>query len=391
MSFSLVLASLIIINGFSHAFLINEGDANEIMSEVALLREEIAKLTTQVKSSCGCATSPGSRCPDGWTMFSGSCYYFGVVPKSWQDSEVACERLGGHLATVHSTEEEQFILDYVKRERKALVDMSHGYTWIGGHDFLQESNWMWITDEVFNFTNWRAGNPNNGGAALNEDCLDVSGDGWNDNKCSNRLNYVCERNPLKMSFRIILTLLFTFDGFSGGFLINPGDGNEILAEVSQLREMLTLLTAQVKSSCGCATSPGSRCPDGWTMFSGSCYYFGVVPKSWQDSEVACERLGGHLATVHSTEEEQFILDYAKREKKALVDMSHGYTWIGGHDFLQESNWMWITDEVFNFTNWRAGNPSNGNGNEDCLDLSFDGWNDNTCSNILNYICERNMF
>jgi CD209 antigen len=127
-------------------------------------------------------------------MFSGSCYYFGVVPKSWQDSEEACERLGGHLATVHSSDEEQFILNYVKQERKALVDMSHGYTWLGGHDFLQESKWMWITDEVFNFTNWRAGNPNNGGSSMNEDCLDVSGDGWNDNKCASRLNYVCERN-----------------------------------------------------------------------------------------------------------------------------------------------------------------------------------------------------
>ncbi|XP_061186317.1 perlucin-like protein [Saccostrea echinata] len=188
----------------------------------------------------------------------------------------------------------------------------------------------------------------------------------------------------------ILVLLVTFHGFSAGFLANPGDGDEIMAEISHLRQAIQELSTQVKSSCGCASTLKPRCPDGWEMFDSSCYYFGVVPKAWQDAEVACERLGGHLATVHSSEEEQFILDYVLRERKALVDMSHGYTWLGGHDFLQEGNWMWITDEVFNYTNWRVTNPAS-NQAEDCMDLSGGGWNDNTCSYKLNYVCERKTF
>lgn len=193
---------------------------------------------------------------------------------------------------------------------------------------------------------------------------------------------------------LISVLLVARTDVSSGFLVNPGDATELLAEIGQLKETVSALTNQVRSSCGCASTLAPRCPDGWTMFDKSCYYFGVVPKTWQDAEVACERLSGHLAAVHSAEEEKFILDYVKRERNDLVDLSHGYTWIGGHDFLLESKWMWITDEHFNYTNWRAGNPNNGNGgngNEDCLDLSLDGWNDNVCSSRLNYVCERKTF
>ena len=196
-----------------------------------------------------------------------------------------------------------------------------------------------------------------------------------------------------MATLLLLCLNVALGGYFNGFLANPGDTNEVLSEIQQVREMISVLTEQVRSTCGCAAAMTSRCPDGWTKFDNSCYYFGVIPKSWQDAEVACERLGGHLATVHSAEEEKFVLDYVKRERNELVDLSRGYTWIGGHDFLQESNWMWITDEIFNFTNWRAGNPNNGgaNGNEDCLDISGDGWNDNICSSRLNYVCERKTF
>uniref|UniRef100_K1RCD1 Low affinity immunoglobulin epsilon Fc receptor n=1 Tax=Magallana gigas TaxID=29159 RepID=K1RCD1_MAGGI len=117
---------------------------------------------------------------------------------------------------------------------------------------------------------------------------------------------------------LISVLLVARIDVSSGFLVNPGDASEILAEIGQLKEAVSTLTNQVKSSCGCASTLAPRCPDGWTMFDKSCYYFGVVPKTWQDAEVACERMSGHLAAVHSAEEEKFILDYVKRERNDLV-------------------------------------------------------------------------
>ena len=77
-------------------------------------------MTEQVRSTCGCAAAMT-------VGQSNSCDYFGVIPKSWQDAEVACERLGTYLATVHSAEEEIIMLDYVKRERNDMVDFSRGY------------------------------------------------------------------------------------------------------------------------------------------------------------------------------------------------------------------------------------------------------------------------
>ena len=138
-------------------------------------------------------------------------------------------------------------------------------------------------------------------------------------------------------------------GLSDGFLANPGDTNEVLSEIQQVREMISVLTEQVRSTCGCAAAMTSRCPDGWTKFDNSCYYFGVIPKSWQDAEVGCERLA-HI---------WLPCNQQKRKKSCLIMSSvretiwwtcRAVTWIGGHDFLQESNWRWITDEIFNFTN-----------------------------------------
>lgn len=130
------------------------------------------------------------------------------------------------------------------------------------------------------------------------------------------------------------------------------------------------------------------------MFDKFCYYFGVVLKIWQDVEVVCERLSGYFVIVYFVEEEKFILDYVKSERYDFVDLLYGYIWIGGYDFLVESKWMWIIDEYFNYINWRVGNLNNGrggNGNEDCFDVSFDGWNDNVCFSRLNYVCEWKMF
>lgn len=54
---------------------------------------------------------------------------------------------------------------------------------------------------------------------------------------------------------------------TSGFLVNPGDATELLAEIGQLREAVSALTNQVRSSCGCASTMAPRCPDGWTMLN----------------------------------------------------------------------------------------------------------------------------
>ncbi|KAJ7393784.1 chromatin-modulating protein mrc1 [Desmophyllum pertusum] len=66
-------------------------------------------------------------------------------------------------------------------------------------------------------------------------------------------------------------------------------------------------------------------------------------------------------------------------------------WIGLNDRLKEDQFVWSDGTPFNssrsYSNWRNKEPNN-KGNEDCVGLYFNLWNDNSCSGTNFYICER---
>ena len=54
-------------------------------------------------------------CPNDWTLFRESCYYFNRNKKhgSFLDAKAECEDLGGYLVEIESKEEDDFIIDTV--------------------------------------------------------------------------------------------------------------------------------------------------------------------------------------------------------------------------------------------------------------------------------------
>jgi hypothetical protein len=54
-------------------------------------------------------------CPDYWEEFNGHCYLFIEESMNWNDSESACVSEGGHLASIHSEEEQDFVYGLVSR------------------------------------------------------------------------------------------------------------------------------------------------------------------------------------------------------------------------------------------------------------------------------------
>ena len=115
-----------------------------------------------------------------------------------------------------------------------------------------------------------------------------------------------------------------------------------------------------------------KCADGWRNFGSSCYKSFTDRKSWKDAESVCESEGGHLASVHSQEENQFI-----------EDISGNYTWLGGTDVDTEGQWIWVDGSPFdwNASNWGVANGEpNGKTIENCL-VTWDSqpWNDAPCN------------
>ena len=84
-----------------------------------------------------------------------------------------------------------------------------------------------------------------------------------------------------------------------------------------------------------------------------------VALKWEDAKKHCEKLGGHLATITSEGEQNFLADLIKER-----GTKNSY-WLGG--FVNKIGmWNWVTDEKFTYTNWGPGQPDNYLGKEDVL-------------------------
>lgn len=67
--------------------------------------------------------------------------------------------------------------------------------------------------------------------------------------------------------------------------------------------------------------------------------------TWETARDYCKSVGGHLATPTSKSENDFIFNN-------LGDYS---MWLGGTD-NNGGAWVWITNEVWRYTNWASGQP-----------------------------------
>ncbi|MCX6583304.1 MAG: C-type lectin domain-containing protein [Candidatus Aminicenantes bacterium] len=115
-----------------------------------------------------------------------------------------------------------------------------------------------------------------------------------------------------------------------------------------------------------------------------------TPMSWHQAKAYCESLGGHLATITSAEENNFVyLNVVVNPLSQVLEC-----WLGATDEEYESIWKWVTGETWNYTNWGYGEPNSWQGNEDYLTIfttvesqRFSKWNDR--GNNYNYstICE----
>ena len=87
-----------------------------------------------------------------------------------------------------------------------------------------------------------------------------------------------------------------------------------------------------------------------------------------------QSIKGHLATITSKQENDFILNLTRLDGRVFT------YWLGGYqqnkDKEPDDGWEWITHEPWIFTNWAPLEPSNGDNKEDNLELRPDGlWND----------------
>jgi len=92
-------------------------------------------------------------------------------------------------------------------------------------------------------------------------------------------------------------------------------------------------------------------------------------KSWTDAKIYCEGKDGHLATITSAEEQSAI-------EKIIVDGDKKAYWLGGYRDIN-NKFVWITNEVMNYTNWGDGEPDTFGAGQDKISIyrePHSGWN-----------------
>lgn len=136
----------------------------------------------------------------------------------------------------------------------------------------------------------------------------------------------------------------------------------------------------------------------WANGNKHCYMLFLSEKTWYQGRRACENLGGHLATISTEEEMEFIWSQFGK-KFSGNSMTWKGPWIGYSDALEEGKWQWINGEVavvgqdIIYANWyEGGEPDNCCGGEDCAHIAGghwgSKWNDNKCHFNLPYLCEK---
>uniref|UniRef100_A0A8C2E4Z6 Neurocan core protein n=1 Tax=Cyprinus carpio TaxID=7962 RepID=A0A8C2E4Z6_CYPCA len=123
------------------------------------------------------------------------------------------------------------------------------------------------------------------------------------------------------------------------------------------------------------------CEHNWRKFHGHCYRYFTRRHTWEDAEKDCREHSGHLASIHSTQEQDFI-----------NGLCHENTWIGLNDRMVEEDFQWTDNMDLQYENWRENQPDNFlAGGEDCVVMiahENGNRNDVPCNYNLPYICKK---
>lgn len=240
---------------------------------------------------------------------------------SWIQAKQWCENNGGYLAC--TTDESEW------NAVKGLLEKYNGVRcWLGAES--TSGSWKWITDEPVEFSVWADGQPDNAGGK--EHYLGTFGAGilknykWNDFVDSPRV-----------------------DDYVGGFVME--------------KEIVPTATAE---------------------FNGNKYEYYSDTMSWWQAYRFCEKKGGHLVTINSKEENDFVVGMTTGKNYGV--------WTGGKTDSSHEVWHWITGEPFEYQNWDDGEPNNVKQDAVQLyitDTHIGKWDDLASTDTTNcgFICE----
>ena len=245
-------------------------------------------------------------------VVNGPLTYF-AAHMNYTMAEAHCVSIGGHLASVHSTQENSVLTSLCHYEE----------CWIGFNDIDEEGSWKWIDGTVGSYSvaggsegfldgfeaPWQPGEPNgkywektDGAYVYPATNLYVQAGSWDDDDISKERAFVCRQQHVETRW---------------------------------------------------APSPPPPPPRPTRV---GPFVFVASQKDWVSAEAECVGLGagGHLASVHS-----------KAENDAVSELCHyEECWLGFNDRAVEGTWVWSDGSAASFDDfenkvapWNPGEPN----------------------------------
>ncbi|CAJ0560189.1 unnamed protein product, partial [Mesorhabditis spiculigera] len=281
-------------------------------------------------------------CPNGTISIPGQHLCVVPVPQAanYNNAIRECDRLGGGVVKIESVFENAILFGILE----SSFNGSAAYI---GVEKSANGKWVYSDGSPLNYTNWAAGQPSTGYCAQ----IDPSSTKWKSLDCSTSLPYFC-----------------------------GVDGNKF------------------------------QCPDGWVYSPDTdfCYYLQnfTTPDSihwqlynWTTAELNCQKMGSHLASIHSKAENNFIFNLIYYRGPTSSNASpnncdYSRAWIGlyGNAQIGNSN-LWSDGTFIDFRDpstsaitsaqyWAAHSGA-------CLSYShWDSFASDAPPNASRYVCKK---
>jgi hypothetical protein len=334
--------------------------------------------------------------------------YFLLGTGSWVEGEVAALALGGHLATVRSQAEQDWIYatfgNYQGTRHDLLIGLYDTNPRYNSTNILdRRSEFAWVSGEPVAYTNWASGEPNNGGGAdVGEFYAFIWGFGagtnysgyWND--CQADLGgFICALAEVPLAPVIVLTqpgartnvatssvsfaasvsglAPLTYQWWNGGQIV-PGQTNRICTLVGVKASDAGDYSLVVSNAYGVVTglvatltvlplTPPPTLAGPITNPANDHVYYLLDRSSWVEAEVAAVALGGHLATIRNQAEQEWVYstfwNYGGLNRLLLIGL-HDLDPIHNSTIRGErmSEFVWASGEPVTYTHWDPIEPNN---------------------------------
>ncbi|KHJ93041.1 lectin C-type domain protein [Oesophagostomum dentatum] len=116
----------------------------------------------------------------------------------------------------------------------------------------------------------------------------------------------------------------------------------------------------------------------WKKFNNYYYKYMTGPLDFWEAEGVCLRLGGHLASIHSEEENNFVYDLISKDRITshwIDELAYIGLWRDPHRHSNEnycgyhSTWKWTDGTDVDYVKWKDTMPDNHLNNEYCVQVN----------------------